>query len=176
MVRGRCPCATQQSGKPRPSLPVRCGLVTQQPICQSGNQEHWWTELSVANWEPQTGRTRALPSKTWQSRVTWVRFFPPTLKKKTWWCLALQRPCRNILPLTIPCHPEVLKINRGCIPLWCPHEQGKCARKKLLPSAKRTLGDGEGQESLAYCSPLGRKEWDRTVQLNSNKDNQMVTV
>ena len=29
-------------------------------------------------------------------------------------------------------------------------------------------GDGEGQGSLACCSPWGHKEYDRTVQLNNN--------
>ena len=28
-------------------------------------------------------------------------------------------------------------------------------------------GDGEGQESLSYCSPWGRKESDTTERLNS---------
>ena len=27
---------------------------------------------------------------------------------------------------------------------------------------EQALGDGEGQVSLACCSPLGRKEWDTT--------------
>ena len=30
-------------------------------------------------------------------------------------------------------------------------------------------GDGEGQGSLAYCSPWGRKESDMTEWLNNNK-------
>ena len=29
-------------------------------------------------------------------------------------------------------------------------------------------GDGEGQGSLACCSPWGCKEWDMTQQLNNN--------
>ena len=36
---------------------------------------------------------------------------------------------------------------------------------------EQTPGDGEGQESLACCSPLGRKELDITEQLNHNKNN-----
>ena len=32
----------------------------------------------------------------------------------------------------------------------------------------KTLGDGEGQESLACCSPWGCKESDTTEQLNNN--------
>ena len=31
---------------------------------------------------------------------------------------------------------------------------------------KQTLGDGEGQESLACCRPWGHKESDTTEQLN----------
>ena len=31
---------------------------------------------------------------------------------------------------------------------------------------ERALGDGEGQGSLACCSPWGHKEWDMTEQLN----------
>ena len=34
---------------------------------------------------------------------------------------------------------------------------------------EQTLGDGEGQGSLACCSPWGRKELDMTEQLNNNK-------
>ena len=30
-------------------------------------------------------------------------------------------------------------------------------------------GDGEGQGSLAWCSPWGHKESDTTEQLNNNK-------
>ena len=33
---------------------------------------------------------------------------------------------------------------------------------------ERTLGDGEGQGSLVYCSPWDRKESDTTEQLNQN--------
>ena len=32
---------------------------------------------------------------------------------------------------------------------------------------EQTLGDGEGQEGLACCSPKGRKELDTTEQLNN---------
>ena len=34
---------------------------------------------------------------------------------------------------------------------------------------EQTLGDGEGQGSLVYCSPWGRKESDTTERLNNNK-------
>ena len=33
---------------------------------------------------------------------------------------------------------------------------------------EQTPGDGEGQRSLACCSPWGRKESDTTVRLNSS--------
>ena len=33
---------------------------------------------------------------------------------------------------------------------------------------EQALGNGEGQGSLAYCSPWGRKELDTTEQLNNN--------
>ena len=33
---------------------------------------------------------------------------------------------------------------------------------------EQTLQDSEGQESLAYCSPWGRKESDTTERLNNN--------
>ena len=32
--------------------------------------------------------------------------------------------------------------------------------------SEQTLGDGEGQRSVACCSPWGRKESDTTEQLN----------
>ena len=32
---------------------------------------------------------------------------------------------------------------------------------------EKCLGDGEGQESLACCSPRGRKELNMTEQLNN---------
>ena len=35
---------------------------------------------------------------------------------------------------------------------------------------EQTLGDGEGQGSLACCSPWGRKESDTTERLNSTND------
>ena len=34
---------------------------------------------------------------------------------------------------------------------------------------EQALGDGEGQGSLACCSPWGGKEWGRTERLNNNK-------
>ena len=37
--------------------------------------------------------------------------------------------------------------------------------------SEQTLGDGEGQESLAWCSPWGHNESDTTEPLN-NDDNQ----
>ena len=36
---------------------------------------------------------------------------------------------------------------------------------------EQALGDGEGQGSLACCSPWGRKESDTTEPLNNNKNN-----
>ena len=33
---------------------------------------------------------------------------------------------------------------------------------------EQTLGDGEGQGSLAFCSPWGRKESEMTKRLNNN--------
>ena len=38
-----------------------------------------------------------------------------------------------------------------------------------LNEFEQALGDGEGQRSLAGCSPWGHKESDTTEQLNSNK-------
>ena len=38
---------------------------------------------------------------------------------------------------------------------------------------ERTLGDGEGQESLACCSPWGHKELDTTEQLNNDNKSQI---
>ena len=34
---------------------------------------------------------------------------------------------------------------------------------------EQTLGDGEGQGNLPWCSPWGSKESDMTEQLNNNK-------
>ena len=34
---------------------------------------------------------------------------------------------------------------------------------------EQTPGDGEGQGSLEYCSPWGRKESDTTERLNNSK-------
>ena len=35
---------------------------------------------------------------------------------------------------------------------------------------EQALGDGEGQGSLACCSPWGHKESDMTEQMNNNKN------
>ena len=37
--------------------------------------------------------------------------------------------------------------------------------------SEQTLGDGEGQGSLACCSPEGYKESDMTEQLKNNNNN-----
>ena len=39
----------------------------------------------------------------------------------------------------------------------------------------QTPGGGEGQGSLAFCSPWGCDEQDMTRQLNNNKDEQKLT-
>ena len=41
---------------------------------------------------------------------------------------------------------------------------------------EQTLGDGEGQGSLACCSPWGHKESDTTEQLNNNKEKSSSCV
>ena len=41
---------------------------------------------------------------------------------------------------------------------------------------EQTLGDGEGQGSLASCSPWGRKESDTTSQLNNSKYLNMISL
>ena len=40
---------------------------------------------------------------------------------------------------------------------------------------EQTLGDSEGQGSLAYCSPWGRKESDMTEQLK-NEQQKMTAL
>ena len=40
----------------------------------------------------------------------------------------------------------------------------------------QTLGDGEGQGSLACCSPWGHEEWNTTWILNSNKNNNLNII
>ena len=45
---------------------------------------------------------------------------------------------------------------------WCHQFNG--------PEFKHTLGVGEGKGNLVCCSPWGRKESDRTEQLNSNSN------
>ena len=39
---------------------------------------------------------------------------------------------------------------------------------------EQTPGDGEGQRSLAYCSPWGRKDLNTTEQLNNNNKIMMT--
>ena len=41
---------------------------------------------------------------------------------------------------------------------------------------EQTPGDSEGQGSLVYCSPKGRKELDMTEQLNSNSKIVKVVI
>ena len=43
---------------------------------------------------------------------------------------------------------------------WCHQGNGR--------ELGQTLGDGEGQGGLVYCSPWGPKESDTTEQLNNN--------
>ena len=40
---------------------------------------------------------------------------------------------------------------------------------------EQALGDGEGQGSLACCSPWGHKESDMTEQLKNNREHQCAT-
>ena len=41
---------------------------------------------------------------------------------------------------------------------------------------KRVMGDGEGQGSLAYCSPWGRKESDTAERLDNSKEKSVVKI
>ena len=41
---------------------------------------------------------------------------------------------------------------------------------------EQTPGDGEGQGSLAYCSPWGGKEWDTTEQLNNSNNIPVIWI
>ena len=40
---------------------------------------------------------------------------------------------------------------------------------------EQALGDGEGQGSLACCSPWGHKEWDTTEQQNNKSNNNIAS-
>ena len=51
-----------------------------------------------------------------------------------------------------------------------PEQHHRCNEHELGKSP----GDGEGQESLACCSPWGQKESDTTGQLNNN--NSTITT
>ena len=52
-----------------------------------------------------------------------------------------------------------------------PEQHHQCNEHELGKSP----GDGEGQESLACCSPWGQKESDMTGQLNNN-NNTITTL
>ena len=41
---------------------------------------------------------------------------------------------------------------------------------------EQTLGNGEGQGSLVYCSPWGFKELYVTEQLNSNNKQKLIAI
>ena len=41
---------------------------------------------------------------------------------------------------------------------------------------EQTPGDSEGQESLAYCSPWGGKEWDTTERLNNSNNIPVIGI
>ena len=41
---------------------------------------------------------------------------------------------------------------------------------------EQTLGDSEGQGSLAYCGPWGHRESDMTQQLNKQKKSQLAML
>ena len=62
----------------------------------------------------------------------------------------------------ITCNDRYSQIGFYC-------DQSKLFQSKtILKSTKfeQTLGDGEGQGSLAFCGPWGRKESDTTERLN----------
>ena len=53
---------------------------------------------------------------------------------------------------------------------WGQREKGtKKIRRHHWHEFEQTLGDSEGQGSLTYCSPWGRKESDMTERLNNNE-------
>ena len=59
---------------------------------------------------------------------------------------------------------------------WGQEEKGTTEDQMVLwhhrldgHESEQAPGDGEGQGSLACCSPWGRREWDTTEQLNCNK-------
>ena len=43
-----------------------------------------------------------------------------------------------------------------------------------IDKSEQALGDGEGQGSLACCSPWGCKESDMTEQLNNNNKSELT--
>ena len=45
-----------------------------------------------------------------------------------------------------------------------------------LKGHEQTPGDGEGQGSLAGCSPWGHKEFDTTKQMNNNNNNIILYI
>ena len=52
------------------------------------------------------------------------------------------------------------------LPQWISDEESTCNAECRRHGFEWTLGDGEGQGSLAWCSPWGCKESDRAEQLN----------
>ena len=44
------------------------------------------------------------------------------------------------------------------------------------PEFEQTLGDGEGQGSMACCSPWGHKELDMTQGLNNKSNTAIVQI
>ena len=44
------------------------------------------------------------------------------------------------------------------------------------PEFEQTLGDGEGQGSMACCSPWGHKELDMTQGLNNNSNTALEQI
>ena len=66
------------------------------------------------------------------------------------------------------------KADISGLPWWLSGKESACQCRR--PEFEQTLGDGEGQGSLACCSPWVCKESDRTEQLNSNSCWQVTSL
>ena len=131
---------------------------------------------------PETAAHQAPPSLGFSRQEHWsgLPFLSPIdfmilwnhkLRLPWWWC-SKNRNWQTALAHTSQTDPDDGK-DWGQEEKWVTEDEMVGWHHRLNGHEfEQTLGDSEGQGSLAWCSPWGRKELDTTERLNNNKAKQ----
>ena len=112
---------------------------------------------------------------SWESPLDCKEIKPVNLKGNQFWIFIGRTDTEAEIPILWPPDAKswLIRKDPDAGKDWRQGEKRAAEDEMVGHEFEQTLGDSEGQGSLACCSPWGHKELDTTERLNNNNNNNI---